>query len=88
MCVLAKEFIANKKKISFEEAKRLDKNNESMPPWQQLHPSPSSGTASSSRSPSSPADAATNLFTDSTNTNCNGNDKTSGKPTNSPNRTK
>jgi len=35
---LAKEFIANKKKISFEEAKRLDKNNESMPPWQQLNP--------------------------------------------------
>lgn len=93
----AKEFIANKKKISFEEAKRLDKNNESMPPWQQLHPSTtassSSGLGSSgSTSPRSPNTASNdptgNLFMDSTNTNCNGNDKTSGKPANSPNRTK
>ncbi len=48
---LAKQLIANKKKISFEEAKRLDKSNESMPPWQQLHPSSSgltSGVGSSS----------------------------------------
>jgi hypothetical protein len=106
--VLAKQLIANKKKISFEDAKRLDKNNESMPPWQQLHPSSSgltsgigsSGTASSNSGSSSPrivgtsasspantlADASsgvtTNLLMDSTNTNCNGNDKTSGKSTN------
>jgi hypothetical protein len=114
--VLAKQLIANKKKISFEEAKRLDKNNESMPPWQQLHPSSSgltsgigsSNTASSNSGSSSPrvagtsaipssvtssssspvntlADASsgvtTNLLMDSTNTNCNGNDKTSGKST-------
>ncbi len=103
---LAKQLIANKKKISFEEAKRLDKNNESMPPWQQLHPSSSgigsSSTASSNSGSSSPrvagtssvtssspvntlADASssvtTNLLMDSTNTNCNGNDKTSGKST-------
>ncbi|CAF3304842.1 unnamed protein product [Rotaria socialis] len=116
----AKQVIANKKKISFEEAKRLDKSNESMPPWQQLHPSSSgltsgigsSGTASSTSGSSSPrivgtsavpsmlvssavssaqpvntlADASsgvtTNLLMDSTNTNCNGNDKTPGKPTN------
>ncbi|CAF2696292.1 unnamed protein product [Rotaria sp. Silwood2] len=128
----AKQLIANKKKISFEEAKRLDKSNESMPPWQQLHPSSSgltsgigsSGTASSNSGTSSPrtvgtsnfsssvtstasssssssqpantlADASsgvtTNLLMDSTNTNCNGNDKTSGKTTNqqsSHNRTK
>lgn len=48
--VLAKQLISNKKRISFEEAKRLDKSNESMPPWQQLHPSSSgltSATASS-----------------------------------------
>ena len=47
---LAKQLISNKKRISFEEAKRLDKSNESMPPWQQLHPSSSgltSATASS-----------------------------------------
>lgn len=119
--ILAKQVIANKKKISFEEAKRLDKSNESMPPWQQLHSSSSgltsgigsSGTASSTSGSSSPravgasnvptsfvssaaasssppvntlADASsgvtTNLLMDSTNTNCNGNDKTSGKPTN------
>ncbi|CAF2143436.1 unnamed protein product [Rotaria magnacalcarata] len=116
----AKQVIANKKKISFEEAKRLDKSNESMPPWQQLHSSSSgltsgigsSGTASSTSGSSSPrivgtsavpsmlvsstasssppvntlADASsgvtTNLLMDSTNTNCNGNDKASGKPTN------
>jgi serine/threonine-protein phosphatase 2B catalytic subunit len=115
----AKQLIANKKKISFEEAKRLDKSNESMPPWQQLHLSSSglasgtgpTGTASSNSgtsstrivgtsnvsssltstaSPSPPvntlADASsgvtTNLLMDSTNTNCNGNDKTSGKTTN------
>jgi hypothetical protein len=86
----------------------LDKSNESMPPWQQLHPSSSgltsgigsSGTASSNSGSSSPrtvagtasspvntlADASsgvtTNLLMDSTNTNCNGNDKTSGKSTN------
>ncbi|CAF4822316.1 unnamed protein product, partial [Rotaria socialis] len=41
----AKQLISNKKRISFEEAKRLDKSNESMPPWQQLHPS-SSGVTS------------------------------------------
>jgi hypothetical protein len=114
--ILAKQVIANKKKISFEDAKRLDKTNESMPPWQQLHPSSSgltsgigsSGTASSNSGSSSPrgivgtstatssvissspantlADASsgvtTNLLIDSTNTNCNGNDKTSGKTTN------
>lgn len=58
---LAKQVIANKKKISFEEAKRLDKSNESMPPWQQLHASSgltsgigSSGTASSNSGSSSP----------------------------------
>ncbi|CAF3570306.1 unnamed protein product [Adineta steineri] len=102
----AKQLIANKKKISFEEAKRLDKSNEIMPPWQQLHPSSSgltsgigsSGTASSNSGSSSPratgasspanalADASssvtTNLLIDSTNTNCNGNDKTSGKTSN------
>lgn len=57
----AKQVIANKKKISFEEAKRLDKSNESMPPWQQLHASSgltsgigSSGTASSISGSSSP----------------------------------
>jgi hypothetical protein len=60
--ILAKQLISNKKRISFEEAKRLDKNNESMPPWQQLHPSSSgltsgvgsSGTASSNIGSSSP----------------------------------
>ncbi|CAF1618585.1 unnamed protein product, partial [Adineta ricciae] len=101
---LAKQLIADKKKITFEEAKRLDKSNEIMPPWQQLHPSSSgltsgigsSNTASSNSGSSSPrpsgtsspanalADASssvtTNLLIDSTNTNCNGNDKTSGKP--------
>jgi hypothetical protein len=59
---LAKQLISNKKRISFEDAKRLDKNNESMPPWQQLHPSSSgltsgvgsSGTASSNSGSSSP----------------------------------
>jgi hypothetical protein len=100
---LAKQVIANKKKISFEEAKRLDKSNESMPPWQQLHASSSgltsgigsTSTASSISGSSSPrlvgvsspvntlADASSsvtnNLLIDSTNTNCNGNDKTSGK---------
>lgn len=57
----AKQLIANKKKISFEEAKRLDKSNESMPPWQQLHASSgltsgigSSGTASSNSGSASP----------------------------------
>jgi serine/threonine-protein phosphatase 2B catalytic subunit len=58
----AKQLISNKKRISFEEAKRLDKSNESMPPWQQLHPSSSgltsgvgsSGTASSNTGSSSP----------------------------------
>ncbi|UJR37256.1 hypothetical protein I4U23_029965 [Adineta vaga] len=111
----AKQLISNKKRISFEEAKRLDKSNESMPPWQQLHPSSSgltsgvgsSGTASSNSGASSPrivgtsaissssvssissspvntlADASsgvtTNLLMDSTNTNCNGNEKTSGR---------
>ncbi|CAF1388398.1 unnamed protein product [Adineta ricciae] len=110
----AKQLIANKKRISFEEAKRLDKSNESMPPWQQLHPSSSgltsgvgsSGTASSNSGASSPrivgtstmsssvssissspvntlADASsgvtTNLLIDSTNTNCNGNERTSGR---------
>lgn len=57
----AKQVIANKKKISFEEAKRLDKSNESMPPWQQLHASSgltsgigSSGTASSNSGSASP----------------------------------
>jgi hypothetical protein len=106
----AKQLISNKKKISFEDAKRLDKNNESMPPWQQLHPSSSGLTSgigssgiASSNSGSSPrgagtspvntlADASsgvtTNLLIDSTNTNCNGNDKTSGKSTNQHHRTK
>jgi serine/threonine-protein phosphatase 2B catalytic subunit len=106
----AKQLIANKKKISFEDAKRLDKNNESMPPRQQLHPSSSSltsgigssGTASSNSGSISPraggtspvntlADASgvtTNLLMDSTNTNCNGNDKASGKSTNQHHRTK
>ncbi len=54
---LAKQLISNKKRISFEEAKRLDKSNESMPPWQQLHPSSSgltSGVASSNSGSSSP----------------------------------
>jgi hypothetical protein len=51
--------ISNKKRISFEDAKRLDKNNESMPPWQQLHPSSSgltsgSGTGSASSGSTSP----------------------------------
>jgi len=116
---LAKELITNKK-ITFEDAKRLDKSNEIMPPWQQLHPSSSSGltsgigssgTASSNSGSSSPrvagtsilsssvtsttsssspvntlADASSgvtaNLLMDSTNTNCNGNDKTSGKTSN------
>ena len=115
--LLAKQLISNKKRISFEDAKRLDKSNESMPPWQQLHPStlgvasPNSGsssprtvgtsTISSSSSSSSPpvntlADASsgvtTNLLMDSTNTNCNGNDKTSGRTGNdsskNPYRTK
>ncbi len=109
--LLAKQLIDNKK-ISFEEAKRLDKNNESMPPWQQLHPSSSgltsgigsSGMASSNSGSSSPrvagssspvntlADASSgvtnNLLMDSTNTNCNGNDKTSGKSTSQHHRTK
>ncbi len=108
---LAKQLIANKKKISFEEAKRLDKTNESMPPWQQLHPSSSgltsgigsSGTASSNSGSASPRTAGTspvntladassgvssNLLIDSTNTNCNGNEKTSGKSGNQPHRTK
>ena len=49
---LAKQLISNKKRISFEEAKRLDKSNESMPPWQQLHPS-SSGLTSASASSNS-----------------------------------
>jgi hypothetical protein len=117
--LLAKELITNKK-ITFEDAKRLDKSNEIMPPWQQLHPSSSSGltsgigssgTASSNSGSSSPrvagtsilsssvtsttsssspvntlADASSgvtaNLLMDSTNTNCNGNDKTSGKTSN------
>jgi serine/threonine-protein phosphatase 2B catalytic subunit len=107
----AKQLIDNKK-ISFEEAKRLDKNNESMPPWQQLHPSStgltsgigSSGMASSNSGSSSPrvatssspvstlGDASSgvtnNLLMDSTNTNCNGNDKTSGKSTSQHHRTK
>jgi hypothetical protein len=125
--VLAKQLISNKKRISFEDAKRLDKSNESMPPWQQLHPSSSgltsgvgsSGTASSNTGSSSPrivgtstisssvssnssspvntlADASsgvtTNLLIDSTNTNCNGNDKASGRTGNdsskNPYRTK
>ncbi len=54
---LAKQLISNKKRISFEDAKRLDKSNESMPPWQQLHPSSSgltSGVASSNSGSSSP----------------------------------
>lgn len=117
--LLAKQLIDHKK-ISFEEAKRLDKSNESMPPWQQLHPSSSgvtsgigsSGTASSNSGASSPrivgtstipssasspvntlADASSgatsNLLMDSTNTNCNGNEKTSGKSsTNQHHRTK
>jgi len=54
----AKQLIANKKRISFEEAKRLDKSNESMPPWQQLHPSSSglnsSGTSLSNSGSASP----------------------------------
>jgi hypothetical protein len=109
---LAKQLISNKKRISFEDAKRLDKNNESMPPWQQLHPSSSgltsgvgsSGTASSNSGSSSPrvvgtsssspvntlADASsgvtTNLLIDSTNTNCNGNDKPSGRTGNDPSK--
>ena len=115
--ILAKQLIANKKKISFEEAKRLDKSNESMPPWQQLYSSSSgigssgslsshfahgSTAISSVSSVSSPSSlvntlaaassgVTANLLTDSVNTNCNGNDKTSGKSTNqqSPrNRTK
>ncbi|UJR08949.1 hypothetical protein I4U23_013201 [Adineta vaga] len=94
----AKQLIADKKKITFEEAKRLDKSNEIMPPWQQLHPSSGIGSSGSTASSigslssrssgtSSPANTladassnvTTNLLMDSTNTNCNGNDKTSGK---------
>ena len=65
--LLAKQLISNKKRNSFEEAKRLDKSNESMPPWQQLHPSSSgltsgigsSGTASSNTGSSSPRTVGT-----------------------------
>ena len=56
---LAKQLISNKKRISFEEAKRLDKSNESMPPWQQLHPSSSGITSASSASSSSSNSAST-----------------------------
>ncbi|CAF2871817.1 unnamed protein product [Rotaria sp. Silwood2] len=69
----AKQLISHKKRISFEEAKRLDKSNESMPPWQQLHPSSSgltsgvgsSGTASSNIGSSSPRIVGTSTISSS-----------------------
>ncbi|CAF1385703.1 unnamed protein product [Rotaria magnacalcarata] len=69
----AKQLISNKKRISFEEAKRLDKSNESMPPWQQLHPSSSgvtsgvgsSGTASPNIGSSSSRIVGTSTFSSS-----------------------
>ncbi|CAF0888468.1 unnamed protein product [Adineta steineri] len=69
----AKQIISNKKRISFEDAKRLDKTNESMPPWQQLHPSSSgltsgigsSGTASSTTGSPSPRVISTSALSSS-----------------------
>ncbi|CAF0758710.1 unnamed protein product [Rotaria sordida] len=69
----AKQLISHKKRISFEDAKRLDKGNESMPPWQQLHPSSSgltsgvgsSGTASPNIGSSSPRIVGTSTMSSS-----------------------